>query len=121
MTGFADWLSALGKHFYLILIGCVELVTAVLLFGLFLRRKSRRASRSAHSGEEALLQAMDLDPDAVYLLVDRTNLLAVRSAGNIEELLGVTLERLQEDIDYPTCGWWHRCPHPYRQSSHRAD
>ena len=99
MTGFADWLSALGKHFYLILIGCVELVTAVLLFGLFLRRKSRRASRSAHSGEEALLQAMDLDPDAVYLLVDRTNLLAVRSAGNIEELLGVTLERLQEDID----------------------
>lgn len=99
MTGFTDWLSALGEHFYLILIGCVELVTAVLLFGLFLRRKSRRASRSAHSGEEALLQAMDLDPDAVYLLVDRTNLLAVRSAGNIEELLGVTLERLQEDID----------------------
>ena len=79
MTGLADWLSALGEHFYLILIGCVELVTAVLLFGLLLRRKSRRASRSAHSGEEALLQAMDLDPDAVYLLVDRTNLLAVRS------------------------------------------
>lgn len=45
MTYIADQFALLGEHFGLILIGCAELVVAVILFGSFFHIKKKRKRR----------------------------------------------------------------------------
>ena len=100
MTTLTDLLSLLGGHFYLILIGFLELVLAILLIG-FLPRCSSGKSRKGSSPDgygAALLRELDRDSSMVYILVRRRDQLPCFAAGDLEQLLGVSLERLQTDI-----------------------
>ena len=100
MTGMlADLLAFLGEHFYLVLIGCVELLGAVLLLCFLprLSRPSAASGRAAVESEHTLVDALCKQDDEVWLLLRRSDLMPVYSAGNLA-VLGVTLAQLQTDL-----------------------
>ena len=100
LSFFSNLLLFLGRHVYLILIGCAEVVLAVILLGVLPRR--RRPPQMAVSGgseaQQTLLQSLAAQKDTLYLLLRRADLLPVFCAGDLPAALGVTLERMQEDL-----------------------
>lgn len=100
MDHFADFLTLLGQHYVLVLVGCVELIAAVVLVGILPRRQKSRAARAADATgtEQLMMREFSRQEDEVCLAVRRSDLLPVKAVGNLEGLLGVTLQRLQEDM-----------------------
>ncbi len=100
MDHFADFLTLLGQHYVLVLVGCVELIAAVVLVGILPRRQKSRAARAADATgtEQLMMRELSRQEDEVCLAVRRSDLLPVKAVGNLEGLLGVTLQRLQEDM-----------------------
>lgn len=100
MDHFADFLTLLGQHYVLVLVGCVELIAAVVLMGILPRRQKSRAARAADATgtEQLMMRELSRQEDEVCLAVRRSDLLPVKAVGNLEGLLGVTLQRLQEDM-----------------------
>ena len=100
MDHFADFLTLLGQHYVLVLVGCVELIAAVVLMGILPRRQKSRAARAADATgtEQLMMRELSRQEDEVCLAVRRSDLLPVKVVGNLEGLLGVTLQRLQEDM-----------------------
>ena len=65
----SELLSALGAHFYLIMIGCIELVVAVFLLGILpKRRKKDRQSAASGTGTEQLIQTLSRQEEEVFLI-----------------------------------------------------
>ena len=100
MDHFADFLTLLGQHYVLVLVGCVELIAAVVLVGILPRRQKSRAARAADATgtEQLMMRELSRQEDEVCLAVRRSDLLPVKAVGNLEGLLGITLQRLQEDM-----------------------
>ena len=100
MDHFADFLTLLGQHYVLVLVGCVELIAAVVLVGILPRRQKSRSARAADATgtEQLMMRELSRQEDEVCLAVRRSDLLPVKAVGNLEGLLGVTLQRLQEDM-----------------------
>lgn len=100
MDHFADFLTLLGQHYVLVLVGCVELIAAVVLVGILPRRQKSRAARAADATgtEQLMMREFSRQEDEVCLAVRRSDLLPVKAVGNLEGLLGITLQRLQEDM-----------------------
>ena len=100
MDHFADFLTLLGQHYVLVLVGCVELIAAVVLVGILPRRQKSRAARAADATgtEQLMMRELSRQEDEVCLAGRRSALLPVKAVGNLEGLLGITLQRLQEDM-----------------------
>ena len=93
-----DLLAALGEHLPLLLVGCVEILLAVYLIGKFLWGKVQRKSSGKGRGAEAIfLQEWKRQSEEVCILLRRRDRMPVYTAGNLREVLGVTLTRLRED------------------------
>lgn len=94
----ADLLAALGEHLPLLLVGCVEILLAVYLIGKLLWGKVQRKSSGKGRGAEAIfLQEWKRQSEEVCILLRRRDRMPVYTAGNLREVLGVTLTRLRED------------------------
>ncbi len=99
MSVFADLLAWLGEHFPLVIIGCVELLFAVVLLGVLPRRAHRAAAPSVRSDMgRLLLEELAVQKNEICLVMDRAQLLPVYAEGDPAAMLGVTLAQLQEDI-----------------------
>lgn len=86
----SELLSALGAHFYLIMIGCIELVVAVFLLGsLPKRRKKDRQSAASGTGTEQLIQTLSQQEEEVFLILRCSDLLPLYAAGDMRGMLGV--------------------------------
>lgn len=93
-----DLLAALGEHLPLMLVGCVEILLAVYLIGKLLWGKVQRKSSGKGRGAEAIfLQEWKRQSEEVCILLRRRDRMPVYTAGNLREVLGVTLTRLRED------------------------
>ena len=98
MAFITDLLAALGEHLPLLLIGCVEILLAVYLIGKFLWGKVRKtASGKARGAEELFLKEWKRQGVEACILLRRRDRMPVYTAGNLREVLGVTLTRLRED------------------------
>lgn len=93
-----DLLAALGEHLPLLLVGCAEILLAVYLIGKLLWGKIQRKSSGKGRGVEAIfLQEWKRQSEEVCILLRRRDRMPVYTAGNLREVLGVTLTRLRED------------------------
>ena len=93
-----DLLAALGEHLPLLLVGCAEILLAVYLIGKLLWGKAQRKSSGKGRGAEAIfLQEWKRQSEEVCILLRRRDRMPVYTAGNLREVLGVTLTRLRED------------------------
>lgn len=93
-----DLLAALGEHLPLLLVGCAEILLAVYLIGKLLWGKVQRKSSGKGRGAEAIfLQEWKRQSEEVCILLRRRDRMPVYTAGNLWEVLGVTLTRLRED------------------------
>ncbi len=99
MTGIAQLLETLGENFPLVAAGCAELAFGALLVGASVRTRFTRPKRSAmRRADEILLNNMDRQENDVCLVMRRKDLLPICTAGDMQGLLGVTIEQLQKDI-----------------------
>lgn len=99
MTYIADRFALLGEHFWLILIGCLELVAAVILSGFFFSRKKRARKQPTLRGEAGIfLKEFDRQTDEGCLVLRKKDMFPVFEAGRLQELIGAGLPQLQEDI-----------------------
>lgn len=93
-----DLLAALGEHLPLLLVGCAEILLAVYLIGKLLWGKVQRKPSGKGRGAEAIfLQEWKRQSEEVCILLRRRDRMPVYTAGNLREVLGVTLTRLRED------------------------
>ena len=93
-----DLLAALGEHLPLLLVGCAEILLAVYLIGKFLWGKIQHKPSGKGRGAEAIfLQEWKRQSEEVCILLRRRDRMPVYTAGNLREVLGVTLTRLRED------------------------
>ena len=98
MAFITDLLAALGEHLPLLLVGCAEILLAVYLIGKLLWGKVQRKSSGKGRGAEAIfLQEWKRQSEEVCILLRRRDRMPVYTAGNLREVLGVTLTRLRED------------------------
>jgi len=93
-----DLLAALGEHLPLLLVGCAEILLAVYLIGKFLWGKvQHKPSGKGRGAEVIFLQEWKRQSEEVCILLRRRDRMPVYTAGNLREVLGVTLTRLRED------------------------
>ncbi len=98
MAFITDLLAALGEHLPLLIIGCVEILLAVFLIGKILWGKVRVKSLGKVRGaEELFLKEWKRQGVEVCILLRRRDRMPVYTAGNLREVIGVTLTRLRED------------------------
>ena len=96
-----DWLEMLGEHFPLVVIGCAEALLAVVLLCAALRNRGQCADKKRSAlrrADEILLYNMDRQSNDVCLVMRQHDLLPICAAGDMQSLLGVTLEQLQQDV-----------------------
>ncbi len=93
-----DLLAALGERLPLLLVGCAEILLAVYLIGKLLWGKVQHKPSGKGRGAEAIfLQEWKRQSEEVCILLRRRDRMPVYTAGNLREVLGVTLTRLRED------------------------
>lgn len=99
MNSIADVLTILGEHIGLIIIACLEVGAAVVLFGLSVVRRTKRTKALALRGElNAFVKEYNRQEEEVGIFVRRKDLYPLYGVGDLEDMLGVTMEQLQDDI-----------------------
>ncbi len=99
MIDFTDLLTAFGEHFMLTAVICVELALGAILVGVALSGRRAKSSQPAAKGaERILLQELGRREDEVCVVMRCRDMMPVSAVGDLERLLGVSLERLQTDV-----------------------
>ena len=104
MNFIADMLTFLGRHFVLVIIGGIEIVAAIIMLSTYLGRKlSKEKSGKSYTPnvrgvEQEFLNGMKRRKGEVCLIVRCADHMPVYEVGDINDMLGVNLEKLQEDI-----------------------
>lgn len=99
MVYIMDFLSFMGKNFFLVVVLCIEIILAVIIFIKFNSRNYYIKNRiSGRETENTFLKEFNSQNDEICLVIRRKDKMPLYSAGDIENFLGVTLEDLQNDI-----------------------
>ena len=99
MVYIMDFLSFMGKNFFLVVVLCIEIILAVIIFIKFNSRNYYIKNKiSCRETENTFLKEFNSQNDEICLVIRRKDKMPLYSAGDIENFLGVTLEDLQNDI-----------------------
>ena len=99
MTDIEHILTVLGEHFPVIVIGCLEALAAVLLLGRYLKQKTApRRPVLLNAEAKIFLEEMMRREDEVCVLLRCEDKMPLYACGDLEGLMGISLERLQVDI-----------------------
>ena len=102
MTNMIEGITLLGEHIGLVVIGCLELLAALFLILSYVRKKMGDRnpvdSQKRRKEEKILLQEMRRYRDGACILLRRSDRLPLYAEGDPEDLLGVSLRQMQEDI-----------------------
>lgn len=102
ITGIVGVLTELGKHFWLVVIACVEVAAALVILGCVSGRKQKnknqRTAADVPGIERDFLEACNEWKDEAYAMVRRDDMLPVYATAGFTELIGVDLKMLQDDI-----------------------
>lgn len=95
-------LSVLGEHFALVIIACVELLVGVFFIVHYFNMKkvnNKSGNISDVRGiEKVLLDEIENRRGEVFIIMRRTDKMPLYIAGDIEDLVGVTVDMMQKDI-----------------------
>lgn len=94
-----DWLTVLGNHFPVIVIGCIEMIVAVVLAGYALKERRRPVkSVDTKTAEKIFLKELGHREEEAGALVRRKDMMPVYGSENLKDLIGVGIKDLQKDI-----------------------
>ena len=99
MTAIMQMLTFLGDHFYFVLIAFFEILAALaLLVWPQYRRTAHAGAFLLPEEEQMLLQEIGRDASEAFLLMRRYDSMALGAVGDVQALLGVSLQQLQDDV-----------------------
>ena len=100
MSNITQLLTVFGENFYLVVVLCVEILIAVLLFGMTITKNMRISKRktSVRGVESEFLEAMDRRPDEVCLVVRIDDIMPVYASGHFRDMFGVSFEDVRGDM-----------------------
>lgn len=100
MSNITQVLTVFGENFYLVVVLCVEILIAVVLFGMTITKNMRISKRktSVRGVESEFLEAMDRRPDEVCLVVRIDDIMPVYASGHFKDMFGVSLEDVRGDM-----------------------
>ncbi len=99
MTAIMQMLTFLGDHFYFVLIAFFEILAALaLLVWPKCRRTANAGAFLLPEEEQMLLQEIGRDASEAFLLMRRYDSMALGAVGDVQALLGVSLQQLQDDV-----------------------
>lgn len=98
MTYIMDLLSFMGEHFFLVVILCIEIILAVIIFIKSSSKNTYKNKISFRETENTFLKEFNSQNDEICIVIRTKDKMPVYSAGNIENFLGITIEELQNDI-----------------------
>ncbi len=99
MVYIMDFLSFMGKNFFLVVVLCIEIILAVIIFIKFNSRNYYIKNKiSGRETENTFLKEFNFQNDEICIVIRRKDKMPLYSAGDIENFLGVTLQDLQNDI-----------------------
>lgn len=100
MSNITQVLTVFGENFYLVVVLCVEILIAVVLFGMTITKNMRSSKRkiSVRGVENEFLEAMDRRPDEVCLVVRIDDIMPVYASGHFKDMFGVSLEDVRGDM-----------------------
>ena len=99
MSHIADWLTAIGHNHYIVIIGAVEILAAVMLITENLMRRIRKKTTIDKKEIEAeMLRELDEREKEACILLRRSDMMPVYGTGTLQTLLGVSLCEIQDDI-----------------------
>ena len=100
MSNITQVLTVFGENFYLVVVLCVEILIAVVLFGMTITKNMRSSKRkiSVRSVESEFLEAMDRRTDEVCLVVRIDDIMPVYASGRFKDMFGVSLEDVRGDM-----------------------
>ncbi len=95
-------LSVLGEHFALVIIGCIELLVGVFFIVHSFNKKRVKKNTGNISEikgiEKIFLNEIENRRGEVFIIMRHTDKMPLYVAGDIEDLLGVTIDMLQKDV-----------------------
>lgn len=102
MDNILNMLSVLGEHFSLVIIGCIELLVGVffIVHSFNMKRRKRKVGNiSEVKGiEKTFLDEIENRRGEVFVIMRNADKMPLYVAGDIEDLLGVTIDMLQKDV-----------------------
>lgn len=99
MGHIADWLTAIGHNYPIVIIGAIEFLVAVILItGALLGKVRKKTIIDKKDIEAELLREMDDWEKEACILLRRSDMMPVYGTGNLQTLLGVSLHEIQDDI-----------------------
>ena len=99
MSQLANGLTAIGNNYVLLLVGAAELFVAIMFILRRILRNIRKKTKINKSNiEKEMLHEMDDGEKEAYVLFRRSDMMPVYGTGNLSTLLGVSLQKLQEDL-----------------------
>ena len=95
-----DILTMFGEHFALVLVGCMELIVAVILLGISCGKKQRTVSKYIDEKgiDRVLLRELQNREDEVFIVLRRKDIFPSYVAGDMESLLGIGREEIQQNL-----------------------
>ncbi len=100
MIHIIKFLSELGNHFGLVVIGCAELIVGVIFLVAWIGRKEKSPHiiLAPEDGERLFVEEFEEKQDECCIVMQNSNKLPIYAAGNLEGMMGVDLEGIQRDI-----------------------
>lgn len=99
MTDLVTILTVAGEHFPLIAVGCVEAVAGVVLLGKSIgRKKYKKEKGTLKASEKTALRELGRQKEGTFLVLRTEDMLPVYAGENLEQITGISLEKLQEDV-----------------------
>lgn len=98
MEWIAEMLTFAGEHIMFVVIGCTEILVAVILMCIFLNGKVRGERIEKSDIEQSFFGDDNIQKNEACIVIRNEDLMPVYAIGEIRHLLGVNLKMLQEDI-----------------------
>ena len=98
MDWIAEMLTFAGEHIGLVVVGCIEIIVAVILLGIFLRGNVQKERIEKAETEQSFLGDGNIQENEACIVLRKEDLMPVYTLGDVKRLLGVSQQMLQEDI-----------------------
>lgn len=100
MNQFTELFQTLGDKLPLIIIGCIEVIAAIVMIAALpsRSRSGRKRKLPEQSASALMIEQLDRQIDMAAIIVRRSDLMPVAVYGDLTGLMGVTLEQIQTDI-----------------------
>ena len=98
MESITNFLSIIGNYFPLVLVACVEVVLAIILLEKGAQQKRAKKRTTVGIGQEnRYLKELDARDGDLCLFLRCKDLMPMKAIGDMQKMLGITMEELRED------------------------